>query len=172
MTRGGDASGAAASEANKINLGMGIAQLGLIQAQTEKVKAEAANISGAQTDLQQSQTDLNRINTENQEIIKDINEVTQYYKMDEAYEIMMTRQAEKLSAIAQASIDQRTADTQVKLINQQYTNAAIQAAAMKQGIQLDAAKISEISASIQQKWQELNIDQQASRWAHQDRLKR
>lgn len=56
MPTGGTAATAAATEANKIQMGMGLAQLGLIQAQTEKTKAEATKIAGADTTKTQEET--------------------------------------------------------------------------------------------------------------------
>lgn len=164
MTRAGDASSAAASEANKINMGMGIAQLGLIQAQTEKVKAEADNIKGPQKELQQSQTDINKIKAEIEgKSIEQQLDIIQYNRdiaMDSASIAQDKRQ-----------ISNETVKQEIEKVNQELTNLAIDAVGKNQGILLEKAKIEEITNAIQQKWKELNIEENASRWAHQDRIR-
>lgn len=66
----GAAANAAATEANKLQMGMQLAQVGLMQAQTEKTKAEAEKIKGADTEnvtadtkLKQFQNEVNQLTT-------------------------------------------------------------------------------------------------------------
>lgn len=154
------------------------AQIELMKAQKENIQADTANklgvdaeLKGAQAGEAQSRIELNKIQSEINRLdleLKGKSLEDQLYIIEQTAHKMT---GERDKAWAEGNVAQATQEAQIKLINQELTNKAIEAAAMQKGIDLDNARITEITNNIQQKWQELNIKEASTRWEHQDRVK-
>lgn len=163
MPTGGQAANSAATTANKINMGMQLAQMGLVKAQTENVQADTAKKEGEATNIS-ADTDYKNILTE-----------TASQSLPRTLEIIaseaMKRSAEAQISLTQEGIQKESAQAQIQKIRQEALNAGIEATAMKMGIELDKAKINEITNGIAQKWKELNIQADKTGYEHEDRIK-
>lgn len=142
---------------NAMGMALQNANMELIKAQTAKTEAEATKIAGVDTDQAKAQLDLTKIEGQ-----------LQGRSLEDKLSII---QDQERILRTQALVGENTAPDQIKKVNQELTNLAIQQIAMEKGIQLDNVKIAEITAGIQQKWEQLNIQKTSSRWEHDDRLK-
>lgn len=175
---GGQAANAAATQsANTQSQGMAMqnammmAQMKVMESQADKNKAEADATRGykaeqatAGTQEAISRTEINKLEAE-----------LRGKSLEEQLQIIeYTREkllGERDEAWAKGNIAQATQVDRIKLVTQELTNKAIEAIAMEKGVQLTESKITEITNSIQQKWQELNLSETKSRYEHADRLK-
>lgn len=141
-----------------------MANIDLMKSQAEKNKAEATQIAGAGTQVLTSQADYNKILTK-----------TATESLTRQLDILaaeaMKRSAEAQIALTEEGVAKATAQDKIKTIKQGAINAGIEAIAMKQGIELDKAKINEITTSLEQKWTELDIQNAKTLYEHKDRLK-
>lgn len=162
-----------AKQRNMMDAAMMMANLDLIKSQTKKNEAEANATTGykageATQNIEESKSRqaFNEINT------KYANESLEW-RLDKIAQESNIALGQAQSALAQGNVDSNMGVIKAKMesIIQGATNAAIQGAAMEKGIQLDNAKINEITNDIQRKWQELNINQSKTRYEHEDRLK-
>lgn len=157
MPTGGNAGDANSAVANSAHLGMIKANTDLAEAQAAKATAEAEKIKGVDTQEAQTNIDFNRLRNE-------IQGQTLYQQMDAIIDAGRKLRTEAL-------VGENTAPQQIEKTNLELTNLALEAVAKDKGIQLDTAKINEISNNIQQKWKELSIKETTNRWEHEDRLK-
>lgn len=164
MPTGGQAADEAQIKQANNQMGMQIAQAGLIAAQTEKTKAEAEKIKGVDTDLATEQTNIARVQAE-------IAGKTIEQQLDIIDSASTKAINEASISTDERTISNTTVSEKIGKIKQEYINLAIEAAAKEKGIELDNAKINEITNGIQQKWKELNIKETTSRYEHNDRIK-
>ena len=172
---GGQAANAAATQQANTQAMQGMALMGaqidLMKAQAENQRADAAAKGGYQKDLATAQTgeaisrtEINKLEAE----LRGKSMEDQLTIIEYTGEKLL---GERDEAWAKGNIAQATIKEQIKIINQELTNKAIEAVATQSNINLNEAKINEISNSIQQKWQELTIKETTSRWEHKDRIK-
>lgn len=167
MPQGGQASGAAATGANAIQLGMMQQQAELTKAQTEKVKAETQQIGGAQTDV---------LNTQASSIAQGINNQKAAEELTKAQASLTKAQAEVAngtiqdaisriqyeaneavyrasSAMSQANVDVNTQNEKIQILKNTAAQQLVEIAAKKSQINLNQKQIEEITNSIEQKWE-------------------
>ena len=150
---------------------MAAAQIENIQADTGLKKAETINKEGGERELLGANTEKAKAETKNTNTIEALNQVEKSLKELAESDLKLTRQ-ERLNKIVNdakitgkqlkiiendAEISQETKEATIKEARAKAAGAVIQNQAMAMGIKLDAAKISEISNSIAQGWQGLNI---------------
>lgn len=152
-----------ASKAIDLNTAQTAANIELTKAQTDNLKADTVKKAGADTELVKAEAAFKEILTK--------------YQTESLEDQLSIIANEKFMRIDEAGIKQNerqvsdeTTRGEIKRINQLATNTALEAIAINQRINLDKAKIQEISNGIQQKWRELNINETKSRWEHEDRL--
>lgn len=159
-----------AARGNDMNAIMGLAQLGLMKAQTENINAD--------TEKKQSEVPAIKAGTENTIADTDFKRINTQYANESLRERLeiIAQEANKAISIAhqeqiKENVSENTFQAQVQKIKQDATNAAIQGAAMESGIQLNDARINEITQDIMRKWQELNVQKDRTGYEHGDRLK-
>lgn len=145
-------------------LAMQAAQMELIKAQTNKTNVEANKIGGIDTEL---------ATTENKfkQIMVSLEGQSLEYKLDKLAQEVNIAEGQASSALAKGNVDEVTVKAQIDKVRQEAVNAALQGIALEKGVQLDNAKINEITQGIQQKWKELSINETKSRYEHEDRVK-
>lgn len=160
-----------ANQSNMAQMGLMLAQMKVMESQADKNNAEAENLRGADRENTVANTNLANSNT----ILNKIRAEIQGKSIEEQLEIIRAERDKSQDQARQertkALVGENTATAQVAITNQQATNLAIEAVAINQSIKLDKAKIEEISAGIEQRWKELNINETKSRYEHADRLK-
>lgn len=184
---GGMASNAAqaqqANTAATAGMGMLPAQIELIKAQTENVKADTAS-KGADPALKEAQTasltqgienqkavaELTKIETELKGIEKTIQGGTIHDQMNTIMRESEIAEGKAASAMAQGNVDENTMQTKIDILKQESINLGIQAAMMNSNIEVNDAKINEISNGILQKWKEISQQGSKNRYEHEDRL--
>lgn len=181
---GGQAANAAQTSQASAGMGLMGAQIALMQAQTKKTEVEADKLAGVDTELagadtglkkqgtleSESRTEMNKIQAEIQKLdleLKGKSLEDQLYIIDQEAHAMTGK---RMKAWAEGNIAENTQETQMKIINQELTNKALEAVAIQQGVNLDKARINEITNDIQRKWQELGMNTTGKRWEHEDRL--
>lgn len=153
-----------------MELGMMMANKALIESQTRKNNVEADATAGVKT----AEGQQNIAESKSRQAMNEVN--TKYANESIEFRLDMIAQeankalGEAQSALAKGNVDQVTVDSKIAQVRQEATNAAITAAAMESGIQLNNAKINEITQDIQRKWQELTMNQSKTRYEHEDRL--
>lgn len=155
--QGGIAGDPNAGARNTIDLMMQRAQVANLEASTKKLEAEANKTAGVDTEAAKLDIDFNKLRNQ-------IQGETLYNQID-----MILDASRKLRS--EALVGENTAPQQIEKATLELTNLAINAIAADKGVKLTEAKINEISESIAQKWQELNIKETSNRWEHNDRLK-
>lgn len=175
---GGRSADAAARQQANQGMALTAQQIELMKAQKENIEADTKNKLGVDADLKGAQAGEAQSRIELNKIQSEINKLDLELKgkslEDQLYIIEQTAHkmtGERDKAWAEGNVAQATQEAQIKLINQELANKAIEAAAMQKGIDLDNARITEITNNIQQKWQDLNIKEASTRWEHQDRVK-
>lgn len=171
MPSGGNAGDANQAIGNNIQLGMLTAQQDLIQAQTEKTKAEAEQIAGAGTDNITADTANKKLQNDLMKIQANIGNRTIDQVVQQIWSATQEAAGRAMEAVNRGIIARDSANDQINQIKTDAANAIIQGMAMKQDIKLSQAKITEISQSISQKWQELNLQSSKNNYEHRDRLK-
>lgn len=170
MPTGGHAADAAARKANDLNMGMQIAQMGLIKAQTDNVQADTAKKEEEAPNISADTTNK----TIQGEILKVQNELAGKSLHNQLS--ILNSEANRMMNVASismydAEVSGETQFDRIDIIKQELTNLGIEAIAKTQGIALDKAKINEITNGISQKWKELNIQEDKTGYEHQDRIK-
>lgn len=189
-----------AGEANDISRMIGLSQIALMQAQAKKTEAEADNLPKqgenitADTNLKGKQaanieeqtkqvatqientkasTELLKVQKELADFDVSINsgEGTLNNRIAIIHQTALEAQARAEKAMVDARVSKSTEQDAMRLIRQTATNKALEATAIQQGINLDKTRINEISANIQQKWKELNIQEDKTGYEHDDRVK-
>lgn len=162
---------------NAMDIAMMGAQTTLMREQANKTKIEADKLAGVDTGkgeqeinaskqaVSASETQQKGVELDNQ--LKAGTLIDQMAKISADADIA-ARKAQ--SATANAEVDINTVTARIKQIRQEATNEGIKAVAMKAGIALDNAKITEISNDITRKWDELTLQQGKVGYEHSDRL--
>lgn len=163
MPTGGQAATSAATSTATTQTGMAIAQMGLIAAQTKNIEADTAKKEAEAPNIE-----ANTANTTQQTAIAKIREQLEGRSLEDQLDIIDNH--ERITR-TQALVGENTAPQQIEIKQQELTNLAIEAVAKQTGIQLDNARINEISNNINQKWKELNITETKSRYEHDDRIR-
>lgn len=150
----GNAPDANSRVASQMNAMMMASQIALTQAQTEKTKAEAGAIP---TTIANVGADTANKLTQNE-----IQELELKFRRETFEDAQKTIQANTSKAISEAQIatnqsvvGRETQDKQIKIIEQKAIGETLINASIRKGIQLDQAKIEEITAKILQGWEGL-----------------
>lgn len=171
MPTGATASDSSSRDQQKISMGLMLAQTANLAANTAKTTEEAKKIAGADTANTEAQTGLTQQQTKYSEILTKYQNESIEYQLDKIAQEANIALGQAQSAGVKGNVDQATAVEQIQKVKQEAANTAIQAVAMKQGIQLEQAKVQEITNSIQQKWRELELKGQGQNLEHNDRVK-
>lgn len=161
---GGQAANSAQTEANQINSGLAIAQTQALEAQANKANAEAKKIGGADTEVanMQVQKMISEINNndERTKATKIANEIEQvkakimsnpanfndievglmadYWKMRDEAKITFNN----------AQISEKSQQTMIKIINQEYQNMIVDKKLKESGISLNSEQEEMIKSTI------------------------
>lgn len=161
---GGQAANAAATQGANSASGMGMMQAAMMMAQTENIKAdtkkkevEADIAGGVGKDNIVAGTGLTNATAKLKEIEASVAGATQ----KDAIRAIVAG-ADKLMAEAQLTDNNKTISDQTMLeqktkIQQEAIGALLRNSATKMSIQLDAAKINEITTTLMQKWEQLKL---------------
>lgn len=154
----GQAANAAATESNKIAMGMQLAQMGLMTAQAEKTKAETKKIEGVDTELGKTQMEKVSAETKMANIQAEIAGMTQSDAIKTISETATKAVAEAAQAVQKQIITEETMEAQIETIKTQAIGAMIENEAKRAGINLTEARIKEIATNIEQRWRGQEID--------------
>lgn len=171
MPTAGTAGDPNAGVANSIQLGMMKAQTENIEADTEMKKATATKTAGVDTEATAANTALTQLKSDLAEIEKGLQNRTLDQQVNIIWQQSQEAEGRAMEQVNKGVIARETVQDEIKRIKQEATNSIIAAAAMKQGIELDSARIEEITTSIMQRWKQLNLTETANNWEHQDRVK-
>lgn len=161
---GGQAADAAQTQGAGTQAGMAMMQSAMMMAQTENIKAdtkkkevEADKLGGVDTANVEANTRLTDVKTKFAEIETQVAGQT----ASDAIRTIVAG-ADKLMAEAQTAdntktISDQTMIEQKQLIQQEAIGAMLKNAATRTSIQLDQAKINEISQTLLQKWEGLKL---------------
>ena len=169
---GGGIQGATASQAggNEIpqTAAMGLqlqsqqAQIDLIKAQTEKTKTESENIKGPQTELQKANTASLIEGINNQKSVQKLTEAnTALAELEAKWQTASWKTREKILMLESQKmieeyemlsrdnmISRETAEQRIEIVQNQAMQIMLQNEAIKTGIKLDEARITEIAQNI------------------------
>lgn len=115
---GGQAANAAATEANKIGMGMQLAQMGLMQAQAEKTKAETKNLEAS--------TGKTGVETESGKLDLKVKQVTQDETIERVVAESKKAMAEAATAMRENTIGDETARDRIRTIQEEAINKILQ----------------------------------------------
>lgn len=171
LPAGGQAATDVAKQQGAVQTGLAIANLDLMKAQTNKTNAEADQIAGADTELKNAQAGAVNAEAAFKTVLTKIQNDS---LKDQLRAIKL--EADKLfgeasSANTHANIMQGTQELQMNKIENEALSSAIQLTSQKLGNELTKARVQEIAANIQQKWKDLNIQQDKTGYEHQDRVR-
>lgn len=167
----GNAGDPNAGTRNAIDLAMQQAQVANLNASTKKMEAEAAKTAGADTDLTNANASLTQLQADLAEIEKGLQKRTLDQQVNIIWQQAMEAEGRAMEQVNKGIIARETQQAEITKIKQEATNAIIHAAAIKKGIELDQAKINDITTSIMQRWKQLNLTETSNNWEHADRLK-
>lgn len=135
-----------------------MASIELMKAQAKKAEAEANNIAGVENENIKANTALTNMELENKKIENEI-------KARTIEDIVTTIGANRNKAIGEArtsmtnaNINEDTFESQKKEIEAKAINEAFKLNVMKAGVNLDKAKVKEITTSLEQEWEKLYIE--------------
>lgn len=161
---GGQAANSAATSGAATQQGMGMMQAAMMTAQTENIKAdtakkevEATKMAGVDTENVAANTGLTNVKARFAEIETQVAGKTQ----NDAIRYIV-EEANKMGAEANIKAnDQTISDSTMKeqrtIVQQEAIGAILKNAATRTSINLDQAKINEISQTLMQKWEQLKL---------------
>ena len=117
-TGGGQAANAAATEQNKLAMGMQLAQAGLIAAQTEKTKAETKNLEAT--------TGKTGVETESGKLDLKVKQVTQDETIERVVAESKKAMAEAATAMRENTIGDETAREKIRTIQEEAINKILE----------------------------------------------
>lgn len=178
--QGGSVTGATASDAasrdnattNLVNtistMGLTLAQTQLAEANKEKVTTEIPKIQ-ADTSNTKANTENTEAQTTGQNIQNTLDQGALSNRLSTINSNANKALEESMIAFQNSQINQGTMEAQITKIKQDAINSTIQEQVMQQGIKVDQATINNITNSIQQKWKQLDLEQQNQGAQHTDR---
>lgn len=167
---GGNAADAASTQMAGNKTAMDVAQLALMGAQKENIEADTANKQagagkataetgavGANIENTEANTKLTDYKADIAKIEAEVAGKTQKEAIATIVSNSEKAIQEQMAQVADTNVKQQTQDERVKQIKAESMGAILRNAATKTGIQLDQAKINEITQTLQQKWEQLKI---------------
>lgn len=160
----GSVSTGQASQQNVMDIGAAVAQNRLTQAQvenleaqTEKTNAEAEKIAGVDTEKTTSETGLINVQTELQRINADVAGKTKESAIDYIKEQSIKLLHESIIAQRENAIGEETYHERVKQIKEESIGAMLENQLKGTSVNLNQARIKEISENILQRWDQLRL---------------
>lgn len=159
-----------------MNLQMQRAQMKLMEAQADNLKADAENkrgiersVAGASIDKMAQETENLRWQYELLQIQKAIGEMDKHIKAGTMEATIAANVAEMRSKMAQANVDEATAEGKIAIVYQEVVGAALkniltdaQTKGLLKGMEVSDAQIQKMAADIAQGWKGLQIGQQGA----------
>lgn len=159
-------------------MGMGL-QLALLKAQKENIEADTKNKLGDAANKpkvgenleastasltqgitnSQVQNELTRAQTRIANVAATVNEATADEQAGKIIYEMQNIKADGERMVAENHVTRETMASKIEILKQEAIGAAVEVAAKRMGIAVDAAQIQKMAADIEQKWYSLSIEQ-------------